>query len=52
MDPVVVEECLPSFVIGNDDELQWSFGRGEVSDRPVRLFVCRDKTHVSRRDLD
>ena len=47
MDLVVVEECLSSLAIGNEDELHRPFGRGEVTCRPVRLFVCRGKAHVS-----
>jgi hypothetical protein len=52
LDPVVVEESFPSFAIGNEDELHWPFGGGEDSGYPVHLFMCRDKTHVFRRDLD
>ena len=47
MDPFVVEKYLPFFVFVNEDELHGPFCRGEVSGRPVRLFVCRDKAHVS-----
>ena len=52
MDPVVAEESLSPFVIGNKVELHRPFGKGEVIDHPVRLFVCLGEAHVSRRDLD
>ena len=48
----MVEECLSSFAIGNEDKLFWPFVRGEVNGRPVRLFFCRDKAYVSRWNLD
>jgi hypothetical protein len=51
MDPVVSEYCLASFLIGNEDELHMSLGKGEVRGRPVRLFLCRYKAHASHRDL-
>ena len=52
LDKVVDEECLSSFLIGDEDKLHRSFGRGEVRGRPVRLLVRRYKAHVSRRDVD
>jgi len=52
LDPVIAEECLAFFVIGNEDELHRSFGTGEISGRLIRLCVSRYKAHVSRWDVD
>ena len=52
MDPVVAEECLPSFCVGNDDELHRPFGRGEISGHFVRMYVSQNKAHVSLWDVD
>ena len=52
MDPVVADECLPTLVVGDEDKFHRSFRGGEDGCSLVRLFVCGNKPHVSRRDPD
>ena len=44
--------CLSSYVVSNEDEFFWPFGRLELHGRIVWLFVRGYKAHVARGNAD
>ena len=52
LDPVVGDECLPTLIVGDEDEVYLPFRSGEDRVGLVGLIVSGDKPHVPRRDPD
>ena len=46
------DKCLPILVVGDEDKVHRLFLKGEDKCGLVGLFMCGNKPHVSRRDLD
>ena len=52
LDLVVADKCLPTLGVSDEDEFHRPFCRGEDNGGLVGLFVCLEKSRVSRRYPD
>ncbi len=52
LDPVVADKCLPTLVVGDEDEFHRPFRGREERFGLVGLLVSGDKPHVPRHDPD
>ena len=48
----MTDKCLPTLVVGDEDKFHRLFRGGEDGCGLVGLFVCGNKPHMPRRDLD